>query len=819
MTENGAYRVDQMDRCFTSMACLQSNGSTRTFLAKTNNNYERLVMLKIANDGDDGEGIEQELQILKELREHNTAGTFGIMTVDQTILAPDSSILKGLVLPFLGHYSLADEIRFKDKSPDKACCGNLYTERRIGMYAAQLLAAVSFCHSRDVFIGNIQASNVLIDERNGQRRLVLSEFGNASPMDSHHYATPTSVVALYASPELLSAMQERSFEYLDGTKMDAFAVGCILFELVCCQPIQQMTDFVTLAQYIGLCKGDEEAFLRLPCVRLPWLSSDASEEDLANNAVEDEGCNPTDDNQIGYSVFLREVLFALLRDADFKRKRPDFVLSLLRMSPNSPLVKATVAAARPAETGAPVTIDNLQLGMFVQRGPGWTRDCEVDGGTGSIGVVVKLGVEASVVWVAWPVPGQPPVCHRFGSNKSEIQVGPTEIPNFYGDCHGFRTTGMVQNVHTDGYTVGLRLNTTCMVVFVQPEENRIFVTTIERYHGEFKEEMPIADPSGKVVPRLKEVLFPEHWTDDALMVDVTDVFEGRCVADQFHASNGGLSKEGFEIVSIQRVQSRTLWNTYNRVKDEISLENWAMANECRVFHGTGMLDPTEVAKTPGTFDDIVSNPDLKAAAKRPAMLGVFNRAVYTTGEKPGRAHPYAYKSADGHFQLLVCDAIFGRSKGRFNPSFNQKNERMKYHSKECGPGLWALASASQMCPAYVVTYKTRAEGNTTPASGESQARGNPTNSESNTGTDVDTTPEANSGQTQTIVKNSPSKLCVVCLENPVSYILTPCGHACLCRDCCSRRSLASMRHRCPECRGNIGSAFRFYGRIVEDEEI
>jgi E3 ubiquitin-protein ligase MUL1 len=63
---------------------------------------------------------------------------------------------------------------------------------------------------------------------------------------------------------------------------------------------------------------------------------------------------------------------------------------------------------------------------------------------------------------------------------------------------------------------------------------------------------------------------------------------------------------------------------------------------------------------------------------------------------------------------------------------------------------------------------------------------------------------------------SPSKQCVVCLDNPVKRVLVPCGHVCLCQTCSTEQGLAKLRRKCPECRSTISQAVSIYGRVVDD---
>ena len=51
--------------------------------------------------------------------------------------------------------------------------------------------------------------------------------------------------------------------------------------------------------------------------------------------------------------------------------------------------------------------------------------------------------------------------------------------------------------------------------------------------------------------------------------------------------------------------------------------------------------------------------------------------------------------------------------------------------------------------------------------------------------------------------------CVVCREDPVTHVYSPCGHACLCpRD--ARLWRSRLRARCPVCKACVQDCFRFF---------
>jgi ankyrin repeat protein len=57
--------------------------------------------------------------------------------------------------------------------------------------------------------------------------------------------------------------------------------------------------------------------------------------------------------------------------------------------------------------------------------------------------------------------------------------------------------------------------------------------------------------------------------------------------------------------------------------------------------------------------------------------------------------------------------------------------------------------------------------------------------------------------------------CVVCLNKPVSHILYPCGHACLCEECVENH-IDTLNNICPVGRCPFHDAIRVYGTIMGD---
>lgn len=84
---------------------------------------------------------------------------------------------------------------------------------------------------------------------------------------------------------------------------------------------------------------------------------------------------------------MKQLVLSLLRSVVKDTFIPSQLVGPLR-SEQSPLLQPCVIASQPKSPGALVTIDNVQLGMLVQKGQHWD-DGDDDGGPGCIGIIEK----------------------------------------------------------------------------------------------------------------------------------------------------------------------------------------------------------------------------------------------------------------------------------------------------------------------------------------------------------------------------------------------------------------------------------------------
>lgn len=785
-----AFSVAELDNHFKSIRCLGHGASASAFLAESVSSGDvaasgRKVVLKML-DGDYNIDMEKELTVLRILAEPDKSGSYRDLSIVKLVHpVMNGPKVAGLVLQHVEGGTLAREIE---------CLGQMpMSERRIAWYAYQLTQALAFCHERDVHHSDIKSENILIDQTQGGK-LVLIDFGCAI----RRYDTPTGYTEAYAAPELLKALKRGQRSHLDAVKLDAFSAGRVLLDC--------------------LCGGGP---LDPSRVRLPWLE-------------------PNYMSTVGYSHPMKKLLDSLLDVNPQTRVAPDSLVKPLSEQAQSPLIADFLTAAQTTVPGEPVTMDNIQLGMFVQRGPNW-EDGNEDGGPGSIGVITKLDSDARFCYVGWPVGGgQKPGYYRIGAEgRYELRVGPAILRDYVNapndPCTGFdirvdstaplaysmRYDGMLDvKVSREGLSIGQLVNPHCMITEVDAGRNKVFVAPTGKISIPPRNSLsPVMTPptAGRRVPRSIPFPFAGHP-----LPEVVDHEERMSVSNLVWSSNGGLDSSEFAITSVIRVQSAALSKAYKDRYGEVALQNWGMANERRMFHGTGMSDPKRVIQGTMVMEEIFGNLRPHPAHLQSARRGVtetrayseeFNRAIALT-ESPVAAHEHAYEVESGFRQIVLCRVVLGRTLPFEDTGNCHEGSRrlvpVPKHSENRGDH-WAVLKSSQVLPEYIITYKhaplVRRQWKRHPASFPPRNVFAPR--------DGKTPPPADKTKQVAPPPASPSKMCLICMDNPVGIFLN-CGHACFCKACGTEANLARLHRRCPECRAAITGATPFFGRMVED---
>ncbi|KAL7459566.1 hypothetical protein ACHAWC_011573 [Mediolabrus comicus] len=227
-----------------------------------------------------------------------------------------------------------------------------------------------------------------------------------------------------------------------------------------------------------------------------------------------------------------------------------------------------------------------------------------------------------------------------------------------------------------------------------------------------------------------------------------------------------LRKVYFPVEKVERVQDEWLFESYARRKEKVALENWGLENELDAF-----MACTEWQNKSDLQNFQSSGQEFSTKALR--ILGRTASRSSSTN------------------QILLCRVVTGRIASAAASS----SKKLICHTECIGDDVYRCRGTCLAYPQYIITYTNKAP------------------SGFNYGVSADATNDA----TQSTSERSPTKECVVCMENPVKYVMVPCGHAALCERCNKPRQLRKLKGKCPECRQAFQRTMMLYGRVVNDE--
>lgn len=823
--------MSHLDGTYQQLGCLGKGGFGSVFLAKKRSGRTvALKCMRIGLDDDEDEvhsSFTREVDAVLKLDCTDNNGDHSIVYFRDWFRGPNFACI---VMQHADGGTLAREIETMELP---------YTERRICWYALQLSDALRHAHSRGVFHHDVKSQNVLIDATGGGK-LLLADFGSAlAPGEEGQGFTKQ-----FASPELLAAYEREDFAGLQQDKVDGFGLGCIMLELICKKRICDFDGDATLGQYIWQHQSAEAA-LSLGEVQLPWLSP------------QNQQPPPRIEDVAGYSYELGHMIKSLLEPNPNNRASPSDLPGPLR-GEQSPLLADYCPAALAPEPGAPVTVDNIQLGMFVQRGVDW-NDGETDGGLGSVGVVVKLDPDANYTEVAFPFRGQAspkPICYRIGAgHKFELQVGPTPLPDFVEGTSTERQRGIIYSPETAQFHVGQSINENCIVVGVDQKRAFVAVAPVTKVATPTQPVAPVPELTFSTTPR-KPMPMPITWnTDLGLLVPLQAGEERQMVLDAFYSDGGGgMDIQQCEVVDIQAVQSPHMWEAYAKGCEEVAVNNWSNPNQKRLFHATGAHHRPEalVGTSPEHFCQVCVH------ATASTLRNENNELVFSETTK--LADRFAYRNGDTK-QVILSRVALGRIDER-SVSESEMPPRppfpVEYHSvhkrSNQGDKVYSVRNPYQVYPEFVITYKNiqrpgrrtvrarrpsgqlRVDTNRTrtvptrppqipsPAASSSPMVATPSVPNQSSpaaaalqppvlGTPAAAKVPKAENETTPGVKN-----CVVCWERDVNTVNVPCGHASLCQVCATKQGLRKLKYRCPECRQSIRSALRIFDKILAGDK-
>ena len=190
---------------------------------------------------------EVRLRFLEEGRIQASVRHPHILPVTDLINAPGCA---GLVMPWLDGGDLRARL---EAGPISLSDGLTWT--------LQILSALAYVHQQGIIHRDLKPENLFLEEIRGSEHLQVLDFGIAKVMDKQLTRTGVTMGSLYyMSPEQIR--DPRSVDH----RSDLFALGAILYELVCGQPaFDGQTDFEVMTQITeGRYATDVDALTEAP---------------------------------------------------------------------------------------------------------------------------------------------------------------------------------------------------------------------------------------------------------------------------------------------------------------------------------------------------------------------------------------------------------------------------------------------------------------------------------------------------------------------------------------------------------------------------
>ena len=412
--------------------------------------------------------------------------------------------------------------------------------------------------------------------------------------------------------------------------------------------------------------------------------------------------------------------------------------------------------------------------------------------------MVRLDPDPNYAYVAFPttvLAPRPKLCLIGATRRYDLKVCPPQS-DFVANTSTPRSDGLV--VSTDAtleskYTVGTMVNPNCQVLHIEKKKqknNTVLLTFFVAPKAETHTNIFFTQPTRPIIAAYSGKPKPKPVSDTwnpalGRFVTLESGDERQNVLNMFFSSEGGMSRDTHEIVSIQGIQIKSMWDEFAKHRELVADDYWSNPNDEMLFHGTGTHDPTAVLGT------------ASSAASFYWATAQANRCIFSRHANVADLTAYT----NGEIKKIVISTV---ALGRVFAHPNTLPSPLQYHSSLRPRNLtnFQVSVAHQAYPEYVVTYKMVNRPIQQFVLRSPEANANSTTSAGTPGTPTTAT----------------TKQCVVCMERPVRKILVPCGHACLCEHCSSGPQLAALHFKCPECRQQFSQAMRFFGTLVEQDE-
>ncbi|KAM4575865.1 protein mono-ADP-ribosyltransferase PARP14-like [Odontesthes bonariensis] len=192
---------------------------------------------------------------------------------------------------------------------------------------------------------------------------------------------------------------------------------------------------------------------------------------------------------------------------------------------------------------------------------------------------------------------------------------------------------------------------------------------------------------------------PPHWND--MKGDMVKLFPLTAGSQEYSGVEAELTKTGLNpiIISIERVQNATLWQSYQLMKKQMETKNKHQNNEKLLFHGTS-----------STSIDLINNKGFNRsyAGQHGAMYG---KGSYFAVDPVYSAGSYAQPDANGHKRMYQARVLVGDytrgSSGMITPPSKSGIAADLYDSvtdHKSAPTMFVVFNDIQAYPEYLITF-------------------------------------------------------------------------------------------------------------------
>ncbi|XP_071340147.1 protein mono-ADP-ribosyltransferase PARP14-like isoform X2 [Trachinotus anak] len=197
-----------------------------------------------------------------------------------------------------------------------------------------------------------------------------------------------------------------------------------------------------------------------------------------------------------------------------------------------------------------------------------------------------------------------------------------------------------------------------------------------------------------------DTALPGHWDD--MKGDIVKLFPLTTGSKEYSDVEKELTKTGLtlNIITIERVQNTTLWQSYQLMKKQLEVKNKHTNNEKLLFHGTG-----------GNSIDLINNQGFNRSYAG-AHGVMYGNGSYFAVDPVYSAQGYAKPDASGHKRMylarvLVGDYTQGRRGMITPPAKGSGNAADLYDSvadNTANPTMFVVFNDIQAYPEYLITF-------------------------------------------------------------------------------------------------------------------